>query len=850
MKRILPTIILAVGLLSFPGVNFGQSITLGTASDFVLFSTVGAVTNTGISHITGNVGTNSGSSTGFGNVNGVMHDNDGASAQCAADLLIAYNQLNTTIPTFFPAPLLGNGQTLYAGVYHITSPATLNLGLTLDAQGDPNAVFIFQIQAAFSTGAFSIVNLANGAKACNVYWKVEGLVSMATGTTMRGNVIANNAAIEISTGGTLEGRALSTTGAITVHGVLAYTPTGCGSPVLTGPMAPALASTACYALFSSDGPVTNAGITHVRGDVGTNVGLTTGFNPLFVTGYIHPIPDGSTAQCAADLLSVYTYLNTLPTDIELLYPAQFGNNLVLTPHTYLLNAATSFTDSLFLNAQGDTNAVFVIKINGALSTSTYSKVLLINGAKAKNVFWKVDGAVSINDYSIFKGTIVCNNGAIDLTTGVTIDGRALTTTGALQTAAINATIPPGCLSGNGNSLSGVVQYDNTLHTPMSNTTVYLKSGESVIATTTTNNSGVYSFAAVPSGIYTLDGSSNKTWGGGNSTDALLIEKHFVGLSILNGIRLSAADVDNSDYVNSIDAMMVMKRFVGIINSFPSGNWLFNPHSVTLSGNGIFTDNLKALCYGDVNGSYNPPVKVKPTVFLEQNGSIAINLFEEFELPLLTTLDMTVGAISMVLNFPKDLVEVTDVAGPTGHVNNGVSGDEKFLYTMNNGELRLSWYSIDPLTIMAHQPIISLKMKILPQSSQINAEFLESNLVFLMDGESEIVNENEVQLENVNLVLPKLILKSDDFVQSYNYPNPFTNTTEIAYTLPWKSKVKLSVFNTLGVLVEVLADEQKEAGIYKDNFNTQQLHPGVYYYRLEVTGLRSEYTLVRKMIMSK
>ena len=224
---------------------------------------------------------------------------------------------------------------------------------------------------------------------------------MAPGTTMRGTVIANNAAINMNAGDTLEGRALSTTGAVTVDGVLAYTPIGCGSPVLTGPIAPDLASTECYALFSADGPVTNAGVTYVTGDVGTNVGLTTGFDPLLVTGTIHPIPDVSTAQCAADLLNVYTYLNTLPYDIELLYPAQFGNNLVLTPHTYLLNAATVFTDTLYLNAQGNANAVFVIQINGALSTSTYSKVLLMNGAQAKNVYWKIDGAVDINDYSEF-----------------------------------------------------------------------------------------------------------------------------------------------------------------------------------------------------------------------------------------------------------------------------------------------------------------------------------------------------------------------------------------------------------------------------------------------------------------
>jgi len=374
-----------------------------------------------------------------------MHDMDGASAQCATDLLIAYGQLNDATATLFPAPILGNGDTLTAGVYSIAEAASLNLNLTLNAEGNSNAVFIFKIEGSFSTNADSKIRLINGAKACNVFWKVEGLVSMASGTFMRGTIIANNGAIEMSTGDTLEGRALSTAGAVTVDGVLAYTPVGCGSPVLTGPVAPDLGSTECYALFTATGALTNTGVSTIKGDVGTNVGLTTGFDELLVTGMIHAIPDVSTATCAADLLVVYTYLNTLESDIELLYPAQFGNSLVLTPHTYLLNAATELTDTVYLNAQGNANAVFVIKIKGALSTSTYSKVALLNGAQAKNVYWMVDGAVSINNYSIFRGTIVCNNGALGaINTGVVLEGRALLTTGALSTAAATVTSPVVC----------------------------------------------------------------------------------------------------------------------------------------------------------------------------------------------------------------------------------------------------------------------------------------------------------------------------------------------------------------------------------------------------------------------
>jgi len=437
-------LLLSAILMVFSLHVIAQAPVLGTAADFALFTTNGAVTNTGITQVTGNVGSNNGPSTNFGNVDGVMHTGNGATAAAAASLTIAYNLLDAAIPTFFPSPLLGNGQSLNAGTYAIGESASLSGILTLNGQGNPNAVFIFQIEGAFSSAAASQVLLTNGALACNVFWKIEGLVDLATNTQIKGTVVANNSAIVLNTGVVLEGRAFSTTGAITVSGVKVTMPLGCTTPELTGPPAPVLASVACYTIFSGNGEVTNTGSTFVTGDIGTNVGLTTGFQASNVTGTIHPNPDVSTAQCSSDLSTVYAYLHTLPTQIELLYPATFGNGLVLTPHTYLMNGATVLTDSLYLNAQGNEDAVFVIIISGALSTGTYASVELINGAQSKNVFWKVDGAVNINDYTEFKGTLIGNNGAMILNTGVEIDGRALTTSGGISTFGINAVMTPGC----------------------------------------------------------------------------------------------------------------------------------------------------------------------------------------------------------------------------------------------------------------------------------------------------------------------------------------------------------------------------------------------------------------------
>jgi len=483
MKKKLLYLASALALTTISTNFFAQAPTLGTAAEYVLFSTDGAVNITGPSILTGNLGTNNGTTTTFENVNGVINDANLASAQCAADLLIAYNQLNATPPNYFISQLLGNGDTLINGVYSISQAATIDLNLYLDAENDTNAVFVILSNGSLSPAAGSKIKLINGAKACNVYWKIEGMLSVAAGSSMKGTFVVNNASIELNTNDTLDGRLLTTAGAITVDGSLAYTPTGCGSPILNGPTPPALETTACYTLFSANGNVTNTGVSFVTGDIGSNVGSAIGFDSLNVTGTIHPINDASTAACASDLLDVYNYLNALPYDIELLQPTKFGKNLVLTPHTYLINAATIFTDSVFLNAKGNADAVFVIKIVGAFSTSTYAKVILINAAQAKNVYWLITGAVEINEFSTFKGTIIVNNGAIDLKSNVSLEGRALTIDGVVTSAAItaNGTMIPGTCSPLGiNSFDETVDFINIYPNPFNASATFTINNQSKI----------------------------------------------------------------------------------------------------------------------------------------------------------------------------------------------------------------------------------------------------------------------------------------------------------------------------------------------------------------------------------
>jgi len=185
---------------------------LGTAGNFVIFTSNGAVSNTGNSLLVGNIGSNVGTISGFGTsaVTGSFYNTDSVTAQAKTDLLNAYNHLISIPPTVTShAAAFGSGEILTAGVYSIGGAGSVLGNLTLDAQGDSNAVFIFKIGGAFTTGASSKVCLINRALPCQIFWVAEGAISMAASTTMKGTLIANNAAVSMAVGGDLQGRMLN-----------------------------------------------------------------------------------------------------------------------------------------------------------------------------------------------------------------------------------------------------------------------------------------------------------------------------------------------------------------------------------------------------------------------------------------------------------------------------------------------------------------------------------------------------------------------------------------------------------------------------------------------------------------
>lgn len=201
------------------------TVSLGTANSFAILG-ASTVTSTGSSTVTGDLGLSPGTSvTGFppATLTGVLHVANASSLQAKNDLSTAYTTLSGEASTAVISSELG-GTTRTLGVYDSASGNFAITGtLTLDAQGDSNAVFVFRTSSTLITAGASNIVLANGAQACNVFWLVGSSATLGASSQLKGSILAS-VSITLTTGASLEGRALARTGAVTLDGNVVIVP--------------------------------------------------------------------------------------------------------------------------------------------------------------------------------------------------------------------------------------------------------------------------------------------------------------------------------------------------------------------------------------------------------------------------------------------------------------------------------------------------------------------------------------------------------------------------------------------------------------------------------------------------
>lgn len=283
-------------------------------------------------------------------------------AQGVIDLQAAYDQL-VSIPVTNSShiPAMGNGETLFPGVYLFPAAASIAAILNLDAQGNPDAVFIFKIGGAFAIGAVSSIILKNGALARNVFFVAEGAISVGATSVMKGTYISHSAALAFNAGSSLDGRFFTLAGAITFGPAIATVPLG-ASPINLGVLTN-------FAIFTGVGAIANAGISTINGNVGSNLGAITGFEISSIDGAIYT-PDS-------------VIVNSLP---------------IITTTTTTAVTPILATFSIYQNGVLVPNSSRTIVSNANVTSVNLQAIATVSAGQTVDVRWKIDsGTVALGN---------------------------------------------------------------------------------------------------------------------------------------------------------------------------------------------------------------------------------------------------------------------------------------------------------------------------------------------------------------------------------------------------------------------------------------------------------------------
>jgi hypothetical protein len=406
-----------------------------------------------------------------------------------------------------------------------------------------------------------------------------------------------------------------------------------------------------------------------------------------------------------------------------------------------------------------------------------------------------------------------------------------------------------------NTLDGYLKYYNSAQTIMNNVTLSLNPGG---LTSTTDVNGYYSFPSLCAGTYTVGlYHINKTAGGVNATDAAQVNGWGTSGGTIEMIKAYAGDVsETGDYqLNSADAGRILQYFVqnGNPTWSPRGLWTIYPAGRTINHNPLptfdltnidtinipvsgasRTVNLYGLCTGDYNGSFTPngAKEASNTLSLTYGTTLQEQSGNEFYLPVSTESAIDVGAVSLILNFPSDKLEIMGVT-LADNANTPMS------YNVIGNELRIGWYSRENLMLNAGDKLLTLKVKLLVS--------LEENEILRFTLAADPLNE---LADAVGIVIPDAVLNIDlvgstlginpgsgsETLRFMNYPNPFTGTTTLAYSLPIDGSVTIELLDMTGILDRVIMDNvQQTSGDYKLVLDASNLPDGVYMATLKLNS---------------
>lgn len=368
--------------------------------------------------------------------------------------------------------------------------------------------------------------------------------------------------------------------------------------------------------------------------------------------------------------------------------------------------------------------------------------------------------------------------------------------------------------------------------------------ETLVGTTVADSTGHYELTDIcPECEYDLVVTCTMpNTGAINTTDAAQTNYWSTHTSTIEKVKFYAGDIGTVGLsqdltINSTDAGRIQYYFV--YGTQMDRKWTFWKAGTTISSNtatesyptvylqvsGNLTQDVYGLVTGDFNRSFNPVMTkaASTTLQLVYSGTRQISVEQEFDLPIRMVNASTVGAVSLILNFPSELVEVKDV------VMNGAGG--QLDWAVQGNELRIGWNSSTPLYLSENTEFITLRLK-------TAAGFTSSNpVMFTLAGDplNEIADESYEVIGNAVLGIEAIngnALGIDEKpvaenITMSNYPNPFGNAVTLSYNLPENGLVTLEIFDLLGNCSLSVVNEIQTAGFHEVRINTSQLSAGLF-----------------------
>ncbi|NQU31856.1 MAG: T9SS type A sorting domain-containing protein [Bacteroidetes bacterium] len=399
------------------------------------------------------------------------------------------------------------------------------------------------------------------------------------------------------------------------------------------------------------------------------------------------------------------------------------------------------------------------------------------------------------------------------------------------------------------------------------------------------------------------------WGGVNATDAYAIQLMAAGSDLNSSYPWVGLTTDSPTYgfysnniadvntsgttITALDALIVNYRAVGLLGTYPnSGSNMFSPNfavagrmvntlpeitwssyfdycvtknvvcddiEFTHSGEDYFyfddavdhkytstslpwlpEANFMNIYYeaeGDINGSYVPTsggFKSQSAIDLVYENEVGTKVDQIITIPVSVDRDAELNAISLFMTFRNDLIEVLETNYDKDYVN--INNEE--------GMLNIGWFNLDTRDVVADEAIALIKVRVL-------AEIPANTELFALAANTELADAtatpiSDLTLKTIGVTTDKIHINVSELVAS-NYPNPFDNTTTITYTLPETGKVKVTILNSMGSVIETVVEAVQEAGVQSFVYNTE-INPGVYFYSITLQGETNTFSTVKRMIV--